>query len=170
MTEGGARRLIHGLVKLTHFCVSFTALWQQNGSFQTLQRCQFSYRSLFRSLPRVMNLGNDWNNISDILRCKHQRWDICETSTVWQSVVPRLDWARARNKFGASIFEPAVRYFGSKYTHWRINLRHCCEFSAPFSDLAPGASCPPRYAPGVALATKCVAVKFVEPWMSNHFS
>jgi len=52
-----AMRLIHGLVKLTQFCVSFIALWPQNGSFQTPQRCQFSNRSLFRSLPMVMNLG-----------------------------------------------------------------------------------------------------------------
>ena len=124
MTEGGARRLIHGLAKLTHFCVSFAALWQQNGSFQTPQSCQFSNRSLFRSLPRVVNLGNDRKNISDILRCKHQRWDFCEESSVWQSDVPRLDWARARNNFGASISEPAIRYFGSKYTH--------CDIAATF--------------------------------------
>jgi len=64
-----------------------------------------------------MNLVNDQNNFSDILRCKHQRWGFCEESTVWQSDVLRLDWARARNKFGVSIFEPVVRYFGSKYTH-----------------------------------------------------
>jgi len=51
------RGLIHGLVKLTQFCVSFIALWAQNGSFQTLQSCQFSNRSLFLSLPMVMNLG-----------------------------------------------------------------------------------------------------------------
>ena len=99
--------------------MSFTALWQQNGSFQTPQCCQFSNRSLFRSLPRVMNLGNDRKNISDILRCKHQRWDFYEESTVWQSDVPRLDWVRARNKFSDSIFETAVRCFGSKYTHLR---------------------------------------------------
>ena len=32
--EGGARRLMHGLVKLTQFCLSLIALWSQNGSFQ----------------------------------------------------------------------------------------------------------------------------------------
>jgi len=52
-----ARRLIHGLVKLTQFCVNFIALWPQNGSLQTPQRYQFSNRSLFRSLLMVMNLG-----------------------------------------------------------------------------------------------------------------
>ena len=51
------RRLIHGLVKLTQFCVSFISLWAQNGSFQTPQSCQFSNRSLFRSLLMVINLG-----------------------------------------------------------------------------------------------------------------
>ena len=32
--EGGARRLMHGLVRLTQFCVSLIALWSQKGSFQ----------------------------------------------------------------------------------------------------------------------------------------
>jgi len=45
------------LVTLTQFCVSFIAGWSQNGSFQTPQSCQFSNRSLFRSLPMVPNLG-----------------------------------------------------------------------------------------------------------------
>jgi len=44
------------MVKLTQFCVSFVALWPQNESFQTPQSCHFSNRSLFRSLPMVMNL------------------------------------------------------------------------------------------------------------------
>jgi len=51
------RRLIDGLVKLTQFCVSFIALWLQNGSFQIPQSCKFSNRSWFRSLSMVMNLG-----------------------------------------------------------------------------------------------------------------
>ena len=51
MTEGGTRRLIHGLVKLTQFCVSFIALRSLNGSFQTPQSCQFLNRYLFRSSP-----------------------------------------------------------------------------------------------------------------------
>ena len=106
------RMWIHGLAKLTHFCVTFTPLWHQNGSFQTPQSCQFSNRSLFQSLPRVMNLGNDRKNISDILRCKHQRWNFCKKSRVWQGYAPRLDWARARNKFGTSVFELAVRHLG----------------------------------------------------------
>jgi len=64
VTEGRTRRLIHGLVKQMQFCVSFFALWSQNGSFQTPQRCQF-YWSLFQSLPIVWSkiLGNDWKNV-----------------------------------------------------------------------------------------------------------
>jgi len=57
VTEGGARRLIHGLIKQTQFCVNFIALWSRNGSFQTQRSCQFLNRSVFRSLPMVTNLG-----------------------------------------------------------------------------------------------------------------
>jgi len=40
------------------------------GSFQKPQSCQFLNRSLFRSSPMVMNLGND-----------QKRWDFCEEFT-----------------------------------------------------------------------------------------
>jgi len=56
-TEGRTRRLIHGLATQTQFCVNFIALLSQNGSFQTQQSCQLLNRSLFRSLPIVINLG-----------------------------------------------------------------------------------------------------------------
>ena len=112
-----SEKIVTRVGKAIAFLRSFTALWQQNWSFQTPQSCPYSNNSLFRSLPRVMNLGNDRRNISEILRCKHQRWEICEESTAWESDVLRLDWARARYKFGASIFKPAVKYFASKYTH-----------------------------------------------------
>ena len=40
-----------------------TALWSQNGSFETSQSCQFLNRYLFRSSPLVMNLRlYDWKN------------------------------------------------------------------------------------------------------------
>ena len=55
ITCGRRRRLVHGLVKLSQFYMSFIALWSQNGSFQTPQSCHFSNQSLFRSLPMVMN-------------------------------------------------------------------------------------------------------------------
>jgi len=55
MIVGG--RFIHGLVKQLQFCVSFIALWQQNGNFQTSQSWKFLYQYFFRSLPVVMNLG-----------------------------------------------------------------------------------------------------------------
>ena len=38
--QDGARRLIHGLVKQTRFCVSFIDLRWHNRSIQTLQSCQ----------------------------------------------------------------------------------------------------------------------------------
>jgi len=58
VTEGGARRLIHGLVKQTQFCVSFIDMCLQNRSFQTPQSCQFLNRSLFQSSSMVMNLAS----------------------------------------------------------------------------------------------------------------
>jgi len=72
VTKRGTGRLIHGLLKQTHFCMSFIALWSQNGSFETPQSCQFFNRSLIRSSPLVKWL---------IKPCpKHRRltWDICE--------------------------------------------------------------------------------------------
>jgi len=62
-----ARRLIHGLVKLTKFCVSVIALWPQNGSFQTPQTCQFSNR--FFCFDRYLwswIFGNDRKNITQV--------------------------------------------------------------------------------------------------------
>jgi len=56
-SDGKWSEEIDTLVMLTQFCVSFIALWSQNGSFQTPQSCQFSNRSLFRSLLVVVNLG-----------------------------------------------------------------------------------------------------------------
>ena len=44
------------------FCVSFIALWSQNWSFQTPQRCQFFNPYWFWSSPMVMNLGKDWKS------------------------------------------------------------------------------------------------------------
>jgi len=41
VTEDGVRILMHGLIKLTQFCVSLVVLWSQNGSFQTLRSYHF---------------------------------------------------------------------------------------------------------------------------------
>ena len=49
--------LIQRLARKTQFCVSFIALWPQNGSFPTPQSCQFINRPLFRSSPMVMKLN-----------------------------------------------------------------------------------------------------------------
>jgi len=42
-TNDGRRneQMIRGLVTLMQFCMSFIAVWSQNGSFQTPQSCQF---------------------------------------------------------------------------------------------------------------------------------
>ena len=54
VTEVGTKRLIHGLVEQTQFCVSFISPWWQNGSFERLQSLQFLNWSLFRSSPLVV--------------------------------------------------------------------------------------------------------------------
>ena len=56
VTEVRTKRLMHGLVKLTQFCVSFIALWWRNGCFQRPQSFQLFNRSFFPSSPVVMNL------------------------------------------------------------------------------------------------------------------
>ena len=142
------RRLVHGLVKLTQFCVNFIALWLQNGSFQTPQSCQFLNRSLFPSLPMVVNPKDYY------LGCKHQRWDFCGVHGVTKG---RTE-VTLRPGQETSLVPPYLnlRYFRSTRTllHWRKNLRHYCDFSAPPSDSAPGVLCPSRSAPGVTLRDK----------------
>jgi len=91
VTDGRARRMIHGLVKQTQFCVSFIAPLSRNESFQTPQRCQFLNGSVFRSLPIVMNLGY-WP-IKYYLRCKRQN-GIFAQSAKWHKGVLRLGGAR----------------------------------------------------------------------------
>jgi len=49
-------RLMHGLLKITQFFMNFIALWSQNKSPAPQSR-QFLNRSLFRSLPMILNLG-----------------------------------------------------------------------------------------------------------------
>ena len=82
VTEGGVRRLIHGLVKLTQFRVLrdlYHSLWSRNRSFQTPQSSQFLNWSLFRSLPSlsmVMYLGL-WLT-KYYLKYKQQKCDFCK--------------------------------------------------------------------------------------------
>ena len=75
VTECGARRLLHGLVKQMQFRVSIIALWSRNGSFQMPQSCQFLNRSVFRSLP-----GHEsWLMTDRILsQVQAAKWDFCE--------------------------------------------------------------------------------------------
>ena len=73
------KRLMHGLVNQTQFCVIFIALWWRNGSFQTPQSCQVSHRSLFRPSPMVVNHGNHWKSA----KYKQQTWDFFQEFTRW---------------------------------------------------------------------------------------
>jgi len=99
------RRLVHGLVKLTQFCVSFIGLWLQNGSFQTPQSCQFQIDRCSHPYLCSWILGNDRKNIISAASTKD---GIFAESTMWQRAYRGYITPGARNKFGASIFEPEV--------------------------------------------------------------
>jgi len=81
--EVGTKILIHGLDHQTQFCVSFIALWSQNGRFQTPQTLQVFHPSLFRCSPVVMNLRWPTKNSQ---KNKRQSWDICEEFSVLRFV------------------------------------------------------------------------------------
>jgi len=49
-------------------------------------------------------------------------------------------------------------------------VQYCWEFSMALNDLAPGALCSLIMTLVGHCTTKCAAVIFVEPWMSNHLS
>jgi len=85
------------LLKQTQFCMSFTAPWRRNGSFQRTQSIQFLNWSLFRSSPAVMNFR--WRLKEYCRKNKRHRWDICKEFSVWhfatkstgpKSVKPRM--------------------------------------------------------------------------------
>jgi len=84
LTEVGTKRLIHGLVKQTQFCVSFTSPWWRNGSFQNSQSFQFLNWPLLRSSPVVMNLR--WRLKEYCQMNKRKRWNIWEEFTLWHFV------------------------------------------------------------------------------------
>jgi len=64
VTEGGVKKLIHGLVKLSQFCVSFITLWSQNGSFQAPQSRQL-LKSVF--VPILIYGHESWVMTEKIL-------------------------------------------------------------------------------------------------------
>jgi len=105
------------------------------------------------------------------MSCASGRDGIFPESTMRHKDVPRWDDTRSKKK----ISRPRVRAKGllwANVPYWRKNLRHCWDFSAFPSDSAPG-SCAslahPRYTLVWHFAKKCAAVKFVEPWISDHF-
>ena len=90
------------LMKQMQFCVSFIALWSQNGSFQELKSCQF-FKVVFVS----------------ILTYRHESWVMTE-------------------RVMSQVKAAEMGYL------WIIH--------------------------GVTLRTKRAAMKFVKPWIYNHFS
>jgi len=103
------------------FCVSFTAPWWWNGSFQTPQRFQLLNRSLFRSSPVVMNLK--WRRKECWQKNRRQRWDICKESTVWHFV--------ARST-GLKSVKPGM---SSHFSDWR---EPSCVSAAMYIQNVPG--------------------------------
>ena len=137
--------MIHGLGKLTQFCVSLIALRSQNVSFQRL--------SVFKSI------------FVPIHTCGHESW-VTTDRMLTQLQAPEMGFLRrlhgvtlgrteARWRPGkeTSLAPPFsnLRSFGSKYTVLKKKLQHFWNFSAPPSESAPRVFCPPcpsRYAPG----------------------
>jgi len=58
--EQGDWHMIHKIIKQTQFCMSFIALWSQNGSFQTLQSYQFLNPFYCDAHPWLVILGDNW--------------------------------------------------------------------------------------------------------------
>ena len=71
-TNVRTKRLIHGLIEKTQFCVIFIALWSQNGSFHRTQSFQFLNWSLFLSSPVVMNLKGGTTRTRSVLVLNRQ--------------------------------------------------------------------------------------------------
>jgi len=98
-----------------------------------------------------------------------QKWDFCEESTVWHRSVLRWDGAWSKKQ----VWCPHVWIQGLQgvnVLYWRKNLRQGWSFQrsghCAYSTLLPLLLVTPL----VWHFTTCAAVKFAEPWMSNHFS
>jgi len=166
VAEGGAKRLIHGLVKLMQFWVSFIALRSQNGSFQTPQSCQFSIGLCFD--PYLSYGQESWvktERISSLVQPPEMGF-LRRVHGVTQGCT-MVEW-RTVKETSLALPCSSLRSSRSKcrLLYWRKNLRHCWDFS-----VTPVIRRPGHFAPLVwHFATKCAAVEFVEPWISNHFS
>jgi len=79
--EIGARRLMHGLVKLMQFCVSLIALRPQNVKLQTPHSCHFFIGLCSDPYLCSSMLSNDRKNINsagsarDVIFAKTPRYD-----------------------------------------------------------------------------------------------
>jgi len=131
VTKVGTKRLKHGLVKQTQFCVIFIAPWWRNGSFQRTQSFQFLNRTLFGSSLVVMNLR--WRLKEYCEKNKRQRWDICEEFSVWHFVTKRT---------GLKSVKPRML---SHLSEWRdpsnVSLAMCPECPRKNDELSPSVYC-----------------------------
>jgi len=168
VAEGGARRLKHGLVKQTQFCVSFIALWPQNGRLSNTARLSV-FKSVF--VPILIYSHESWV-MTERMLTQVQAAEMEFLRRV-HGVTKGLTEVRLRPRQETSLALPYLnlRSFGSKCTALKKNVRHCWNVSAPPQWFGAPGIVPPSSRPLVwHFATKCAALKFAEPWMSNHFS
>ena len=141
------------------------ALWAQNGSFQTRQSCRFSNRSLFRSLPMVMNLVWWPKEFTQVQAPKLGFLRRVHGVTKWRTEV------RLRPVQETSLAPPYLNLsvFGIKCPA----LKNNCDIVATFRRrqvIRRPRHCAPLVTPLVChFDPKCAAVNFTVPWMSNHF-
>ena len=135
VTEGGARRWIHGLINLREFYRSVFTKWELSNTVK-LSVC----KSVF--VP-ILTYGRDSWVMTEIILTQVQvpkmgflRRGHCVTKGHTE--------VRLRPGQETSLALPYLnlRPFGSKCTALKRNLRLCWDFLAPLSDSAPGALCP----------------------------
>ena len=143
------------------------------------------YRSLDtkRELSSTLKLSVFKSIFVLILTCGHEAWVMTERITRVQT--PKLGFLRrvhgvtkGRTEVGllqvqeTSLAIPCLNlsFFGMKCLALKKKLATLLQLSAASSDSASGALLPLFISLVRHLATKCAAVKFAVPWMSNHFS
>jgi len=121
-----------------------------------------------RELSNIIKLSVFKSIFVLILTCGHESWVMTER-ILTQVQAPKLGFFRRVHGVTKGRTEVRLRpvqetslalpyfnlsYFGFNVLHWRKNLWHCCDFSAPPSDSASRALCSPCYASGVTLRDK----------------
>jgi len=151
-------------------------------------QCRLAFIALWtkRELSNTVKLSVFISVFVPILTCGygHESWVMTER-ILTQVEAPKmgfLRWVhggtkgrtevRLRSGQETSLAPPHLnlRYFGSKCIALKKKLTILLQlFGAP-TDSVPGALSPPYTSLVWHFVTKCAAVKFAEPWMSNHFS